>query len=92
MQLADPCCYVKQKAEPAHPIEKLYFADFATLRGKSADRLKDLAEKADNPRVSLGRGPFKTGITFADVEGADYDGAAKGDTGDHTENLELCIA
>ena len=92
MQLADPCCYVKQKAEPAHPIKKLYFADFATLRGKSADRLKDLAEKADDPRISLRRGPFKTRITFADVKGADYDGATKGDTGDHTENLELRIA
>ena len=92
MQLADPCCYVEQKAKPAHPVEKLYFADFATLRGKSADRFKDLAEKADDPRVSLGRGPFKTRITFADVKGADYDGAAKRDTGDHTENLELGIA
>ena len=92
MQLADPCCYVKQKAEPAHPIEKLYFADFAALRGQSADRLEDLAEKADDPRISLGRGAFKTRITFADVEGADYNSTAKGDAGDHTENLELCIA
>ena len=92
MQLADPCRNVKQKAEPAHPVEKLYLADFATLRRKSTDGFKDLAEKAEDPGVSLRRGTFETRVTFADVDGADHDGAAKRDTGDDTENLELCIA
>ena len=92
VQLADPCGNVKQKAEPAHPVEELHFTDFATLRWKSTDRCKYLAEKAEDPRVNLGRGPLKTRVTFANVEGADNDGTAKGDTSNDTENLELCIA
>lgn len=92
MQLADPGRNVKQEAEPAHPIEELYLTDFATLRGKSTDRLENLAEKAEDPRISLGRGPFKARIAFADVERADYDSATKRDACNHTENLELCIA
>ena len=92
MQLANPGCYVEQKAEPAHPVEKLYFADFATLRGESSDRVEHLAEKAEDPRFGLRRRSFKMRIAFTDVEGADDDCAAKGDTGDYTENLELCIA
>lgn len=92
VQLTYPGSDVEQKAEPAHPVEKLHFADFATLGGKATDRLKYLAEKAKDPRVCLGRGPFKTRIAFADVERGDCDGAAKGDTGDDTENFELCIA
>ena len=92
MQLADPGRNVEQKAEPAHPVEELHFADFATLGGKSADRVEYLAEKAEDPRVGLGRGPFKTWIAFADVEGCDCNCAAEGDTGNDTENFELCIA
>ena len=92
MQLADPGCNVEQKAEPAHPIEKLHFADFATLGGKSTDRIEYLAEKAEDPRVGLGRGPLKTRIAFADVEGGDYDCTAERDTGDDTENFELGVA
>lgn len=68
MQLAYPGCDVEQKAEPAHPVEKLHFTDFATLGGKSTDRFEYLAEKAEDPRVSFGRGAFKTRIAFADVE------------------------
>lgn len=92
VQLADPGCNVEQKAEPTHPVEKLHFAYFATLGGKSTDRLEYLTEKAEDPRVSLGRGTFKTRIAFANVERSDHDGSAKGDTGDDTENFELCIA
>ena len=92
MQLAYPGCNVEQKAEPAHPVEKLHFADFATLGGKSTDRVEYLAEKAEDPRISLGRGAFKTRIAFADIERGDYDSAAEGNTGDDTKNFELCIA
>lgn len=92
MQLADPGRNVEQKSEPAHPVEKLHFTDFATLRGKSTDRVKYLAEKAEDPRVGLRRGPFKTRIAFADVEGGDHNCTAKGDTGDDTEDFELRVA
>ena len=77
MQLADPGCNVEQKAEPAHPVEELHFADFATLWGKSTDRVEYLAKEAKDPRICLRRGAFKTRIAFADVERGDYDGAAK---------------
>ena len=92
MQLADPGCDIEQKPEPAHPIEELHFADFATLGGKPTDRIKHLAEKAEDPSVSLGRRAFKTRITFADITCGDYDGTTERDTGDDAQNLELCIA
>ena len=76
MQLANPGCDVEQKAEPTHPIEKLCFADFATLGWKSTDRVEYLAEKAEDPKIGIRRGPFKTRIAFADVEGGDYDSPA----------------
>ncbi len=92
MQLAYPGCNVEQKAKPAHPIEKLHFADLATLGGEPTDRVEYLAEKAEDPRASLGGRPFKTRIAFADIESGDYDSAAERKTGDDTKNFELCIA
>lgn len=92
VQLTDPCCDVKQKAEPAHPVEKLHFADFATLGRQSTNRLEYFTKEAEDPRIGLGRGPFKTWITFADVERSNENGTAERETGDDTENFELCIA
>ena len=45
VELADVGGHVEEKAEPAHPVEELSFADFADLRRQAADCVEDLAEE-----------------------------------------------
>lgn len=53
VELANVGGHVEEKAEPAHPVEELGFADFADLRGQAEDRVEDLAEEGEEAWRSI---------------------------------------
>ena len=89
VELPDVGGHVEEKAEPAHPVEELGFADFADLRGQAEDCVEDLAEEGEKTWRSIWRGTFETRVALTDVEGGYKDCTAKGERGDDAEDLKL---
>ncbi len=78
--------------EEANPGEELNFADFTGLRWEATDRAEDSGEEGYDASLCFGCRSLETRISFFDGRDADGYCASKSNTGDHAQDLELCVS
>lgn len=77
--------------QPAHPVEKLDFADLPDLGWKTPQRSENLAEEGDDADSRCRWRTFETRVSFPDVKAGEQDCAAKSKGSNDTQNLELRV-
>ena len=92
VDLADVGGLVEEEAEPAEPVEKLGFADFADLGRQADNSAVCLAEEGNETGVFGCRRALESWITLLHVDARDGDCGQDGDGGDGAEDLHLGVA